>query len=110
MSRIFVSVSVAIGYALFYLVVIGDLRLRPEPQWQWILVEQPWQRLIDMRSLFLFEPVALLQAGPVVWLLSPLNMAVAGVLALLLALNVDLALLERQHPVCRTGGIIIPYP
>lgn len=104
MSRQWISGLVAFAYAVFYLAVVGDLGWVSGWQWQWMTVSSPWDRLFDMRSRFLFEAVAMVEAGPLVWLFSPLNIAVASVLGLLLALNVNLALLQRHNPVCRVDG------
>jgi len=104
MTRQWISGMVAALYAVFYLLVVGDIDWVSGWQWQWMTVASPWERLFDMRSLFLFEAVAMVEAGPLVWLFSPLNIIVASVLGLLLALNINLALLQRQEAACRVDG------
>ena len=91
-------------YACFYLFAIGDVDLVGSSQWRAQLGQIDFGHLLRARSPFLFEAVALLQAGNVLLLISPLNLLITGALAALLGANVHGALALHQNPACRTGN------
>lgn len=108
-----VAALIGLAYALGYLYALGDLSTAPQAAWS-LTVGDP-ARWLDQRVVFQFEGIAMLQAGPVVWLVSPLNMLIAGTLGLLLALNIDGAwALWRQPAACgiagRGGGLVAAVP
>lgn len=97
------------AYGLFYLYAIGDITFMGPPHWGGSLASFSLERMISARGTLMFEAVALLEAGYMVWLVSPLNLLVGGALAGLLAANIHGALYIRQNPgVCRParGGTI----
>lgn len=60
-----------------------------------------WERVWEARGPFHFEPVGLIEAGPLVWTFSPVNTLVAWGLGLLLGTNLVLAWrLRRVSRVC----------
>lgn len=96
------SLAICLGggaYAVFYLYALGDLDSAPTA-WSWASLDWEWSRLWAMRSSWQFEALALLQLGPLVILLSPLNLLFAALLGLLLALNLDGALALREAAQC----------
>ena len=57
----------------------------------------------EARSPYSYEPVARVVAGPVVWLVSPLNLALGVVLGALVAANAAVAVVSYRAPrVCNT--------
>ena len=108
-----VAVAVGLIYALGYLYALGDLSAAFRPVWDLRLGDPA--RLLDQRALFQFEAIAMLQAGALVWLISPLNLLIAGVLGALLALNIDGAWALWQRPAAcgigaRSSGVLAAVP
>jgi hypothetical protein len=99
-----IAIFAALAYAGFYLFAIGDVDLVGPPAWDARLGEVTAQRILSARAPFQFEAVAVLEAGYLVWLVSPLNLLVAAILAALLAANIAGALYLRAHAQCGTGG------
>ena len=91
--------ALAVLYALLYLYAIGDLDLG-RAGWSWQALDWQWSRLLARRGAWHFEAVAMLELGYLVLLLSPANLALAGVLAALLALNLHGALALRARAQC----------
>lgn len=91
-------------YGMFYLYAIGDLNLLGPPVWDAYLAELSVERIFSVRSTLMFEAVAVLEAGYLIWLVSPLNLLIAGLLSGLFIANVDGALaLRRQARACSVG-------
>lgn len=91
-----------LAYAVLYLYAIGDFSLTPPPAWDWRIGSLTLERLLSARAPFHFEAVAIVEAGYLVWLVSPLNLLVAGLLAGLLAANVHGVVYMRANPeACR---------
>jgi len=95
------------GYGLLYLYLIGDIDFA-DTGWQWQRVPLTVERLLSQRSPLYFEAIAKLEACAAVILLSPLNILIAFVLSLLLALNIHGALDLSNRRECRvsTGGML----
>lgn len=87
MSR---SISALVGvlYALVYLLGIGDLAFNADAGWLVRAGAITLERVLSMRSPFLFEAIEMIEAGWWVILVSPMNLLMAGLLGSLLALNV----------------------
>ena len=105
--------AVGLGYALVYLWALGDLALVAEAASNLRLGDPA--RWLDQRGLMQFEPIAMIEAGHVLWLFSPVNTLMAAALAALLALNLDGAwVLWRSPAACglggTTGGILAAVP
>ncbi len=98
-TRAALIAALGLGYGFFYLYAIGDLDLGPA-DWRWAQLPWQWQRLIEQRGPWQFEALALVEAGYLVLLLSPLNLLLAGLLGLLLAANLHGALALRQKRAC----------
>ncbi len=97
--------AAAIGsvYALIYLYALGDLSTMPEAAWG--VRAGDAGRWLEQRGVLQFEAIALLEAGRVVWLFSPMNTLVAAALGAVLALNLDGAwVLWRRPAACGLGG------
>lgn len=98
-----VAVVVGVAYALGYLYALGDLSAAPRPLWA-LQVGDP-ELWLDPRGVFQFEAVAMVSAGHLVWLVSPLNIVVAAALGGLLAVNIDGAWeLWRRPTACGLAG------
>lgn len=100
------SIAFAVGllYGLFYLWVIGDITFYGPPAWGGHIAELSLERALSARSTLMFEAVAVLEAGYLVWLISPVNLLIAGILCGLLAANIHGALWIRAQPAaCRPG-------
>ncbi|WP_440998114.1 hypothetical protein [Arhodomonas sp. SL1] len=100
-----VAVPVGFAYALLYLYALGDMDWAGPPTWGMMVGDWNPAAWLGMRSPFHFEAVARLDAGYLVWLISPGNLAIALLLALLVATNIHGALALRRRPAaCGAGG------
>ena len=99
-----VTAAVAgVGYLLVYLVGLGHLGLGPSGL-ELSVVADPLTRALQLRGPFQWEPVALVVAGPVELLVSPLNVALGSLLALLVGLNLAVSLVAYRGPAaCKLG-------
>jgi len=105
--RLVQALALALGLAYFvgYLWVTGDLSLTYTAGWHVRLVEDWPSLLLKARGVFYFEAIAVVQAARVMFLVSPLNMAIAATLAILLGANIHGAAMLRRAPAqCRAGG------
>lgn len=106
------AVAAGLLYAAFYLWAIGDLDVVRRTDWSLQLTAMEMDRLVRMRSLFLFEAVGMLQFNRALLLISPGNLLIAAALAGLLVVNIHGAVRLRQQPAsCGTGrGACSPVP
>lgn len=107
-----VGAAVAGGYLVAYLVAVGHLGAG-DGDWGLLVVSDPLSRALEPVSAYSFEPVALLELGPVEYRLAPLNLAIGGILAGLVALNAGLAWLAWRRPACgveRSAGVFAGVP
>jgi hypothetical protein len=94
-----VSVLLAAAYLAVYLVALGDLAVRTGlPVEVVTVVADPVSRMLERTGPFAWEAVALVDLGIARWLVSPLNIAVGGVLASLVGANVGLTYLAWRYP------------
>jgi hypothetical protein len=99
------ALAVGLAYLVGYLFVIGDLSLARVSAWGVQLAPNWAELLLRPRGLFQFEPVAMAQAGRLLWLMSPLNLALAVGMAGLVAVNVHGIVEIRRMPAqCRPAG------
>ncbi len=93
---------VGLGYGLIYLYAIGDISLAAPPLWDWRVAPLSLERVVSARGPFLFEAMAIAEAGYAVLLISPLNLLITGLLSGLLAANIHGVLYLRANPdMCR---------
>lgn len=78
---------IAISYLLSYLFLIGDIDIGASG-WRWMLLPIDSMQPFAQRSLLHFEAVAMVELGWFTVLVSPINIIIASVLGMLLALNV----------------------
>lgn len=102
-----ITVLVGIVYLLLYTLATGDLSLHPSgggySDFYW--VDDAWERMVQRRSAWYFEAVAVLSLPYLSWLLAPVNLLIGGVLGALVGLNAAMGYLAwRQPRVCRVGG------
>lgn len=108
-----VAVFVSAGYLLLYLYLLGDLSLtsggtyfRTADDWSSLLFRQ--------RISFNYESVAALGVGGVTFLISPMNIFLGGVLAILIGLNIGFLAFALEKPkVCGAtskGGVLASVP
>ena len=86
-----------LGYLLLYLYTVGDLALTGDGGVS-VFVIDDLSRAFSSLGFFRFEPIALVEAGPVTYLFSPLNALVALVLAVLVGVNLALTYLGWVQP------------
>ncbi|GGX86524.1 hypothetical protein GCM10007160_12310 [Litchfieldella qijiaojingensis] len=93
---------VAIGYALLYLWLSGDIAGGGSG----VHASFPaWERVFEWRAPFQFEPIGLIALGPLVWTFSPINAFLALIMGTLVGLNLAAGWLAWRAPrVCRTRG------
>lgn len=99
------SIGLAAVYFVALLWLTGDLSRMPMPAWSFELADN-WTTLwMKPRGVFYFEAIAIAQAGTWMLLLSPLNLAIAALLAVLLGANIHGAgMLYRQPAQCSIRG------
>ena len=100
-----IALAVGAAYLAGYLFVIGDLSLARVSDWGLRLAPNWTELLVRARGLFQFEAVAMAQGGRVLWLVSPLNLLIGGIMAALVAVNVHGVIEIRRMPAqCRPAG------
>jgi hypothetical protein len=103
-----------VGYPLAYLVAVGHLSANGDGGLSALVVSDPLSRALVARRPFSWEPVARVVAGPVLYLFSPLNLLLAGLLGALVGLNGAVALVSYRAPVAcgveRSAGLLAAVP
>jgi hypothetical protein len=89
--------ALTLGYLLLYLWIVGDLG-RGRGSIGLTIVPDPLARALSSTGTFSYEAIALVEAGPVTYLFSPLNLVVGGLLAVLVGLNLALTLVAWRQP------------
>jgi hypothetical protein len=93
-----VALLALVGYPLVYWVALGHLAVGAPRGVDLLVVADPLSRMVEARSPYSYEPVARVVAGPVVWLVSPLNLALGLVLGALVAANAAVGLVSYRAP------------
>ncbi|KAA9397937.1 hypothetical protein Har1130_06340 [Haloarcula sp. CBA1130] len=92
-----------LAYFLLYLAGLRHLGLGPSA-YEVSVVSNPFTRAFRQVGPFQWEPIGLVVVGPVELLVSPLNMLLGGVLALLIGLNLAVSVVAWRGPTaCRLG-------
>jgi hypothetical protein len=100
-----VLVGVSAVYLGLYLYILGHLRFTGRGGFDYVVVSDPLSRMFQSTGTLAFEPVAGLVAGPLELLVAPVNIAIGGVLALLVGVNLAVSYLAWRHPAaCGLGG------
>ena len=101
------------AYLLVYLFTVGDLTLTGRGGLEALVVPDLSRALVST-GFFRFDAVAAVEAGPVRYLFSPLNLVVALALAALVGLNLALTYLGWTQPrACgleSSGGVLAGIP
>lgn len=110
-----VLLGVTVGYLVVFLVMLEDLSVTTDAGVGITVVEAPLSRMVQPApGAFLFEPVALIEAGVAVVAFSPLNTALGLGIALLVGLNLAVSYLAVVQPrACglTTGaGMVVSVP
>lgn len=96
-GAVFIGVSAA--YLVLFLFILENLAVVPGVGLSIEVVDAPLtQMLRPAPGAFLFEPIALLQAGVVVWEFSPLNTVSGLSIALLVGVNLSVSYLAITQP------------
>ncbi|MCC5890825.1 MAG: hypothetical protein JJU01_09655 [Alkalibacterium sp.] len=97
----FVGVLVMILYFFSYLISIDHLFLQ-EGIFEVFIVDNPLERMFMSRAPFIWEPIAALTISGVRLFVSPLNLLVGGFIAVLVGINIMVAVFGyRYRKVCR---------
>lgn len=108
-----ISIAAAVTYWLIFLMTTGDLSWQGD-RWFWRIAETWPARIFEMRAPLLFEGVAMLSLGHPTLIISPMNLLIGGILAILVGLNVHGAIRMRQATIaCRSrlgGGLMASLP
>lgn len=96
----YIPIPLGLLYVLVYLYVIGDLDVVGPPWWGIQASDLSLQQMLSSRSTLLFESVAVIEAGYLIWLVSPVNLMIAFLMGGLLAANLHGALFLRQRSTC----------
>lgn len=98
------SLWLALIYAFIYLWAIGDLNFHGwRPDFSVIWTQAPMEMLFKQRNLFYFEGIAIINLPPATWLFSPVNLAIALLLGLLVGLNFAFVYLSIKRPEAHRG-------
>lgn len=89
-------IAVFILYVLIYLAAtqffVFDKRVAAEEGFFIIKIAENWQELIlNQRAPFLFEPIGILYLGGLKFFIAPINILIAALLGLLVALNISVS-------------------
>lgn len=105
---------VMVGYLLAYLWATGDLSLRTEVAPGVLVIDDPLGRLFARTGPASFGAVATVDTGVVRLLLSPVNVAIGGVVAGLVGINLGMTYLAVRRPkACGIGagaGLLASVP
>ena len=107
-----VALLALVGYPLVYWVALGHRRVGGQSGGgvDILVVSDPLARMLEARSPYSYEPVARLVAGPVVWLVSPLNIGLGLGLGALVAANAAVGLVSWRAPgVCGASARTGPF-
>jgi hypothetical protein len=96
---------VTVLYLLTYLWAIRHLTLTGTGGLDVVVVDDPVAMALRQRSLFLFEAVASVEAGPIVYLFAPVNVLLGLGLAALVGVTLAVSLVSWHSPAaCRLGA------
>lgn len=98
------ALSIGLLYGLFYLYTIGDISFIGPPAWDAYISDLSLENMLSARGTMLFETVGAVEMGYFIWLVSPVNLLVCGLLSGLLAANVHGVLFLRSQPQVCSGG------
>jgi hypothetical protein len=99
------ALVVLVAYPVVYWVALGHLSLGGAGGLDAFVVSDPLARMLEARSPYSYEPVARVTAGPVVWLVSPLNLLLGVFLGALVAANAAVGLVSYRAPeACGTSA------
>ena len=93
-----VAVAAAVSYLLLYLATVGDLAVGGGAGGASVRVVDDLSRAFASAGFFRFGAIAVVTAGPVTYLFSPLNAALALVLSALVGANLGLTYLGLIQP------------
>lgn len=105
------SIVVAAGYLVLFLLALGDISTGGLG---FEVLTTDWTRMFDRTGALTFEPIAQLTVPGMTILISPVNVAIGLLLAVLAALNLTVTYLGfRQPRACRfnrSTGIVASLP
>jgi hypothetical protein len=110
----FLLIGSALVYLLGYSFAVGDLALTGSGGVSLTVVADPLERALQPIGYFSFEPIAAIEVGPITYLFSPIDTALAVVLAVLVGMNVALSYVGVMQP-CACGmesslGVLAAVP
>lgn len=98
-----VFAGVALAYLVAYLVSMRDIGLG-HGEFDVTVVADPLSRALVRTGTVTFEPIAVVDLGPITYLASPGNVAIGGVLAVLAGANLAVTWLAWTEPACSVGA------
>ncbi len=100
-----VFLGIATLYLLTYLWGLRQLTASGRGGLDLFLVEAPLATMVSQQSTFVFQPIAKVVAGPLLILVSPVNVALGIVLGVLVGSNLAVSLVAWRGPsACRLGA------
>ncbi len=98
-------VSVTVLYLLTYLWAIRHLTLSGTGGVDMFVVDEPGRMALRQQSTFLFETVAVVEFGPIVYLFGPINVLLGLGLAMLVGTTLAVSIVSWRSPSsCRLGA------
>jgi len=105
------AIGVAVGYLVLFLLALGDISAGGHG---FDVLTTDWTRMFERTGALTFEPIVQLTVPGATVLLSPINVAIGLLLAVLAALNLTVTYLAfRQPRACRfnrSTGIMASLP
>lgn len=96
---------VSILYLVTYLWALRHLTLTGTGSVDVLLVDDPISTALTRRSAFLFESIAVIEAGPIVYVFAPVNVAIGLGLGLLVGVTLAVSIVSWRGPdACRLGA------
>ena len=101
----FAFLAVTVGYLFTYLWAIRHLTFSGTGGVDVFVVENPVPLALRQQSVFLFETVARIEVGPVVYLVGPVNILIGLSLAALVGVTLAVSIVSWRAPAaCRIGA------
>lgn len=106
-----IAIAITVIYLVAFLFALQDISRGGDG---FSLLTADWTRMFDRRGAFTFEPIARLTMPGLTILLSPLNLLLGAVLALLAGLNLSVTWVALRQPAAcsfnRSAGVLASLP
>ncbi len=96
--------ALTVLYLLTYLWSVRHLTATGTGRFDLFVVSDPIGMAVTRQSAFLFEPIARVEAGPIIYLFSPINVGIGLALGVLVGTTIAVSIVSWRSPAaCRIG-------